>query len=682
MEGQIFSVEEIIALRNHPITIVDTGMGNNHLVADYSDRSEDLQFWLNWHDPNPFFEINSYMTGDIARVGIDNVGSFEINSGSGNDLIDIGYDYLSDDLINAGAGDDVIAAGMGNDTVDGGIGSDRYIYELGHGTDIIFDAAGENDTIYFGWGISSENLRFNFNDSDLILSVIDSPEDRLIVQDYLNLEDSIETIEIAGQSLLIPSVEVISNTVESGRLVADYSEYGEDLQFWLNSYDPNPFLEINSYMTGDIARVGLDNVGSFEINSGSGNDFIDLSYDYLSDDLINAGAGDDVIAAGMGNDTIDGGIGSDRYIYELGHGTDVIFDSAGIEDSIYFGWGITLDSLSLEFNDNDLTFHVIDSAEDSITIKDYVNSPDSIENIDINGQVFSLEEVIALKSEPELQTIGEFGQVNNFDHNSQTIQLDHSYENPVVFALPLSRNGGDPSIVRITDIQEDSFTAYLQEAEYKDGAHTKESFSYMVLEAGTWELDNGALLEVNTVDTNKTTKQGWEEIDFNADFVNQPVILSQVQTNLDDEFVRTRQNLASVDGFSLSLEEEEALKNSGHGQETVGWLAIDSGTGDLGELQYQAGHTARIVDHRYYNLGFEQEFSSDPSLFASLASFYGGDSSGLRYRNLSETQVQIMVEEEQSLDSETRHTKEIVDFLAIAGTGDLTAIAYEPNSFI
>lgn len=61
---------------------------------------------------------------------------------------------------------------------------------------------------------------------------------------------------------------------------------------------------------------------------------------------------------------------------------------------------------------------------------------------------------------------------------------------------------------------------------------------------------------------------------------------------------------------------------------------------------------------------------------ASLASFNGGDSAGLRYRNLSDTQVTIILEEDQSLDSEIGHAKEIVDFLAVSGTGDLTAIAY------
>ncbi len=274
--------------------------------------------------------------------------------------------------------------------------------------------------------------------------------------------------------------------------------------------------------------------------------------------------------------------------------------------------------------------------------------------------------------------LGSWGEFLSSITYSQTIELDHSYVNPVVFALPLSRNGGDPAIVRITDIQNDSFTAYLQEAEYKDGEHTNESFSYLVLEAGTWELDDGTLLEVGEVNTDLLTTQGWTNLDFEVDFQDTPVILSQVQTNNGDQFVRTRQKLASVEGFSLSLEKEEALRNSGHATETVGWLAIEPGQGSWGELDYQAGHTANVVNHQGYNLNFSQNFASEPYLLASLASFNGGDSAGLRYRNLNNSLVNIMIEEDQSLDSEIAHVNEIVDFFAIAGIGDLTAIAYNP----
>ncbi|MEM8723844.1 MAG: peptidase, partial [Cyanobacteria bacterium P01_G01_bin.39] len=433
-----------------------------------------------------------------------------------------------------------------------------------------------------------------------------------------------------------------------------------------------------------------DNIESLVINSGSGNDFIDfLGFDNNTDDVIDAGAGDDWINAGFGNDTIEGGLGndtveggsgSDTYIYRLGSGVDVISDSAGNTDTIVFGAAINLDNLSLDFDNNDLTVSFNDSPEDRLVISDYLYSVDSIENIQVAGQTFSVEEIIELTTTPE--TIGEFGKIDNFDHNSQTIQLDNSYENPVVFALPLSRNGGDPAIVRITDIQNDSFTAYLQEAEYKDGSHTNESFSYMVLEAGTWELDNGSSLEVGTVNTNLVTSEGWENIAFDADFATTPVVLSQVQTNAESDFVRTRQKPASIDGFSLSMEEEDALKASGHANETIGWLAIDAGQGTWGDLQYQAGNTGREVTHRQYSLNFDQDFVSEPSLFASLASYYGGDASGLRYQNLNENQVQIMIEEDQSLDSERNHTREIVDFLAISGNGDLNAFAYEPIDLI
>ena len=678
VEGQIFSIEEIITSRTHPITIVENG---SQLVANYSDYAEDLEFILNPYDANPSLDIRSLVSGDSHRINIERIESLAINSGSGNDFIDMGYNYFSPDQINAGAGDDVIAAGWGNDTVNGGRGSDRYIYQLGDGVDIILDSAGENDTIYLDGGINFDNLRFNFDERDLVLSVTDSPEDRLIIDNYVNSLDSIETIELQGRNLSIPLVNLINNSARESQLVANYSDYTEDLEFFLNPYDANPSLDIRSLVSGDSHRINIERIESLAINSGSGNDFIDMGYNYFSPDQINAGAGDDVIAAGWGNDTVNGGRGSDRYIYQLGDGVDIILDSAGENDTIYLDWGITLDSLNLYSDDRDLTISFTDSPEDRLIIENYVNSPDSIETIEVEGQIFSIEEIIDLKSKPKFENIGEFGQVNNFNHNSQTIQFDRSYENPVVFALPLSRNEDDPSIVRITDIENDSFTAYLQEAEYEDGIHGDESFSYLVLEAGTWELGNGSLLEVGTVDTNVTTaigREDWEDIDFNADFVDTPVILSQVQTNLDSEFVRTRQSDANLDGFRLSLEEEEALRKSGHGRETVGWLAIDASYGGSAELSYQAGHTGRQIDHRLSEINFTQNFASEPSLFASLSSFYGADSAGLRYQSITPTQASIMLEEDRSRDSEIEHTKESVDFLAIAGTGDITAIAYEP----
>ncbi len=278
------------------------------------------------------------------------------------------------------------------------------------------------------------------------------------------------------------------------------------------------------------------------------------------------------------------------------------------------------------------------------------------------------------------QVIGEVGRVDNFNHRSKTIQLANSYNNPVVFALPLSRNGGDPAITRITNIENNSFTAFLQEPEYKDGKHTRESFSYIVLEAGSWQLSDGSLLEVGFFDLDRTRDSNWQDVSFNNSFDNTPVVLSQVQTNNDQQFVRTRQKNATTDGFRLTLEKEEALNSLGHGTETVGWLAIESGQGTWGDVSYEAGHTGDEVTHRWHNINFNQEFTVSPHLLASLASHDGLDAAGLRYRNLDSDRVQIMIEEDKSLDSERRHDTEVVDFLALSNEGNLIASPYDSST--
>ena len=279
------------------------------------------------------------------------------------------------------------------------------------------------------------------------------------------------------------------------------------------------------------------------------------------------------------------------------------------------------------------------------------------------------------------QTIGEIGTINNLNHFNKTIQLNNSYTNPVVFALPLSYNGGDPGIARITDIQNDNFSLYLQEADYRDGKHTKESLSYMVLEAGSWELEDGTLLEVDNLDTNANVNNAasWADIDFATDFTNAPVILSQVQSNNETQFVRTRQKSSSADGFELAMEEEELYRNSGHSQESIGWLAIESGTGDLNNLSFKAGRRGNRIDHRWDKIHYDFGTDSSPSLFASVSlSYRGGDPVGLRYQNLGVSNVQVKLEEDRSFDSEISHVKESVDFLAIAGSGNLSAAPYDP----
>ena len=282
------------------------------------------------------------------------------------------------------------------------------------------------------------------------------------------------------------------------------------------------------------------------------------------------------------------------------------------------------------------------------------------------------------KGDRSIVEIGEVGQINNLNHNRQTILLEKDYINPVVFAQPLSRKGKDPSIVRIDNIQSDHFTVQVQEANYKDGYHTTESFSYLVVEAGTWQLADNTFLEVGTFNTNATTTSNWASVNLETDFNNAPVVLSQVQTSNDSDFVRLRQKNVGANGFQVALEQEDALKWAAHGTESVGWMALSAGKGDWNGLAYQAGYTGDRMTDRWSSLSFDTSFSKAPQLLASIASFDGSDPVGLRYQSLSKAGVQMMLEEDASRDKETRHTTEDVGFLALEGSGVLTAQAYDP----
>jgi hypothetical protein len=100
--------------------------------------------------------------------------------------------------------------------------------------------------------------------------------------------------------------------------------------------------------------------------------------------------------------------------------------------------------------------------------------------------------------------MGEVGQIAALTHNPVEVVLGRSYQNPVVFVQPVSYNGPGTSVVRITDVQPDRFTAYIHEPPNLDVWHTAETVSYLVVEAGSWRLAGGTLLQVGSEVTSAT----------------------------------------------------------------------------------------------------------------------------------------------------------------------------------
>ncbi len=275
--------------------------------------------------------------------------------------------------------------------------------------------------------------------------------------------------------------------------------------------------------------------------------------------------------------------------------------------------------------------------------------------------------------------IGEVGQLTTLTDVAQTVYFKQTYNHPVVFAQPPSTNEGDTAVVRILDVQADRFTLRVHEAPNKNGTHKAETVSYVVLEAGSWQLADGTQLEVGTVDTAATrdaTPASWESISFAQAFADVPVILSQVQTNNDPHWVKTRQtNVAMTDaattGFNVALEEDQA-QTAPHGTETIGWLAIDAGEGSWDGHTYAAALTENSINSNWRTIEFKVEFTSAPLFVGALATYNNGDPAAVRYQSLTASGVQVRVEEDTTQDGETGHPPEVVAYLAIEGDGLLT----------
>jgi len=270
-------------------------------------------------------------------------------------------------------------------------------------------------------------------------------------------------------------------------------------------------------------------------------------------------------------------------------------------------------------------------------------------------------------------TIGEVGQLTVTDTH-QVVPLSRSYTDPVVFVQPASYNESDPTVARLVSVQGDRFTVKLQDAPNKTQTHAAESVSYLVFEAGAWDLPGGGMIEVGALDTSATqgaSPASWTTVSFSDTFASTPVILSQVQTYSDTHWVKTRQTSASTSGFSVALEEDEA-QTSPHGAETVGWLAITAGSGTWNGHAYMAGQTGNSVNGNWYSLSLSG-FTAAPRFLASLATQRSSDSAHVRYQSLTSTNVQVKAEEDTTADGETGHTPEAVAYLAIQGDGTLTA---------
>ncbi len=256
--------------------------------------------------------------------------------------------------------------------------------------------------------------------------------------------------------------------------------------------------------------------------------------------------------------------------------------------------------------------------------------------------------------------IGEAGSITTNspgENDPITVTFSEALEDPI-FSLTATSNGGDPFVLRITDIQLDGdgnatgFTFIIEEWEYLDGAHgATETINWLAIERGVHELPDGRIIEAGTVDSNPGS--GNTPVTLNGGFTDPPVVLTSVMSENDTTTVDSDPLNITASGFNIQLQEEEAEADD-HASETIGYIAIQGGNGtDSGSAT--TGTTSSTTN----SIGLGDTFINGITV-AETQTINGPDTARVSIDGGDASSVDVSMQEEQSQDGETGHITETV----------------------
>lgn len=241
------------------------------------------------------------------------------------------------------------------------------------------------------------------------------------------------------------------------------------------------------------------------------------------------------------------------------------------------------------------------------------------------------------------------------------VGFGQSFDTPVAVAGPVSANGPEPSHVRLRDVGSDGLAVRLEEWLYLDGVHVTERTDYLVAEAGTYTVDELAM-EVGRVDGD----HWFRPIDFDQEFDATPVVFPRPQTYNGPNPIVPRLRDVSTAGAYVLLDEEEGESHGGaHRTETVGYVAVEPGSGTLGGRQFEVG-AFTDVDGGWRRFEFNGTYEK-PRFIAAIQTHNESDTANPRFRNLDGSGVDVRIEEERSADSTTTHGPERLGAFVIEG---------------
>ena len=271
-------------------------------------------------------------------------------------------------------------------------------------------------------------------------------------------------------------------------------------------------------------------------------------------------------------------------------------------------------------------------------------------------------------------------------------------EAPLVFSLPTTADDDDRLALRIRNVTSTGFEIAQVESPVttdenvpEPAGNVSQTVDFLAIPEGDYTLDDGSKMSVSSLSTNEFQgdltggSQGWVTISTaDLGFSQAPAIIASIQTmnNEADPFPISTPFLATavsdVDNtkFNIALERGETSSGVLDNNETIGFIAITPGSGELtADISYESFRTSENINTgqntcRAFNLN---TYNNNPLVIASQNTRKGGDGGWLKRCSITTSSVGFSIVEDQANDAEGNHTNERAGGVALGGTfADMT----------
>ena len=264
----------------------------------------------------------------------------------------------------------------------------------------------------------------------------------------------------------------------------------------------------------------------------------------------------------------------------------------------------------------------------------------------------------------------EVGEVSVGDEWKE-VMLSNTFTDPIVVVKPASLNDTSSAVVRVRNVSAQGFEVRIQEWDYllniegNSTAHAEEQISYIVIERGSYILDDGTRVEAGWFNTNGLLAS------FIQTFAVSPVVVSSVVTNNDETPVIVQMSNIDEAGFDYRLQEEE-LNDQVHATETVSFIAWEPSQGLQNGIKFEVD-TVNAFPEQTTTINFNDSDMHQPQLVTDLQTISGSGVFNLRWSDKSATSASVLIDQEQSLQGPVSTSQQAIGYLLFSsfdGDGD------------